>query len=179
MPTLYIIDGYGQFFRAFHAIRTPMSSPVTKEPTNMTFGFVGMMLKLLRGEGKHMAAAGGKPDYVVVALDVSGDTGTFRSQLYPEYKAQRPPIPEALPAQIDRAIAMLTEIGVPLLGSEGFEADDVIATLVTRLRKEHPDLRVRIIAKDKDLKQLLDAKAAVEMYDVHTDNLITEETWKA
>jgi len=179
MPTLYIIDGYGQFFRAFHAIRTPMSSPVTKEPTNMTFGFVGMMLKLLRGEGKHMAAAGGRPDYVVVALDVSGDTGTFRSQLYPESKAQRPPIPEALPAQIDRAIAMLTEIGVPLLGSEGFEADDVIATLVTRLRKEHPDLRVRIIAKDKDLKQLLDAKAAVEMYDVHTDNLITEETWKA
>ncbi len=179
MPTLYIIDGYGQFFRAFHAIRTPMSSPVTKEPTNMTFGFVGMMLKLLRGEGKHMAAAGGKPDYVVVALDVSGDTETFRSELYPEYKAQRPPIPEALPAQIDRAMAMLKEIGVPMLGSPGFEADDVIATLVTRLRKEHPDLRVRIIAKDKDLKQLLDAKAAVEMYDVHTDNLITEETWKA
>ena len=59
--TLYLIDGYAQFFRAYHAIRTPMTSPVTKEPTNMTFGFVGMLLKLLRGEGKHMAAAGGKP----------------------------------------------------------------------------------------------------------------------
>ncbi|MBX3378127.1 MAG: DNA polymerase I [Phycisphaeraceae bacterium] len=207
MPTLYIIDGYGQFFRAFHAIRTPMSSPVTKEPTNMTFGFVGMLLKLLRGEGKHMAAAGGKPDYVVVALDVSGDRGTFRSQLYPEYKAHRPEIPEALPPQVDRALALLKEIGVPVVGSEGFEADDVIATLVTRLREEHPDLRVRIIAKDKDLKQLLsgtvngrdsetgEGKAAkqqssksaketehgggsVEMYDVHTDTLITEETLK-
>lgn len=201
MPTLYIIDGYGQFFRAFHAIRTPMSSPVTKEPTNMTFGFVGMLLKLLRGEGKHMAAAGGKPDYVVVALDVSGDRGTFRSQLYPEYKAHRPEIPEALPPQVDRALAMLKEIGVPVVGSEGFEADDVIATLVTRLREEHPDLRVRIIAKDKDLKQLLSGTAnergreggrlrdsevggaeagagGVEMYDVHTDTLITEETLK-
>ena len=50
MPTLYLIDGYAQFFRAYHAIRTPMTSPVTKEPTNMTFGFLGMLLKLLRGE---------------------------------------------------------------------------------------------------------------------------------
>ena len=49
MPTLYIIDGYAQFFRAYHAIRTPMTSPVTKEPTNMTYGFLGMLLKLLRG----------------------------------------------------------------------------------------------------------------------------------
>ena len=55
--TLYLIDGYAQFFRAYHAIRTPMSSPVTKEPTNMSFGFIGMLLKLLRGEGK----LGGKP----------------------------------------------------------------------------------------------------------------------
>ena len=47
MKTLYLIDGYAQFFRAYHAIRTPMTSPVTKEPTNLTFGFVGMLLKLL------------------------------------------------------------------------------------------------------------------------------------
>ena len=102
MPTLYLIDGYAQFFRAFHAIRTPMSSPVTKEPTNMTFGFVGMLLKLLRGEGKAMAAAGGRPDYIAVTLDVSGDRGTFRSELYKEYKAHRPEMPEAMPPQIER-----------------------------------------------------------------------------
>ena len=48
MPSLYLIDGYAQFFRAYHAIRTPMTSPVTKEPTNMSFGFLGMLLKLLR-----------------------------------------------------------------------------------------------------------------------------------
>ena len=69
-----------------------MSSPVTKEATNLTFGFIGMLLKLLRGEGK-IAADGGRADYVAVALDVSGDRGTFRSQIYPEYKATRPPPP--------------------------------------------------------------------------------------
>src|SRR5215831_3153212 len=178
MPTLYLIDGYAQFFRAFHAIRTPMSSPVTKEPTNMTFGFIGMLLKLLRGEGKAMAAAGGKPDYVAVAIDVSGDRGTFRSQIYADYKATREEPPEALFPQVDRCLAMLKELGVPIIGAEGFEADDVIATLVTRLRKEHPDLRIRIIAKDKDLKQLLeqaaDSTGGVEMFDIHTD-VVTDE----
>jgi DNA polymerase I len=182
MPTLYLIDGYGQFFRAFHAIRTPMTSPVTGEPTNMTFGFVGMLLKLVRGEGPNMQRAGGAPDYIAVALDVSGDRGTFRTQIYPDYKANRDEAPELIGPQIDRCLAMLQEIGVPLLGAEGFEADDVIATLVTRLRQQHPELRIRIVAKDKDMKQLLEQVPAegggVEMYDVHTDTLIDEECFQ-
>src|SRR5262249_15023272 len=155
MPTLYIIDGYAQFFRAYHAIRTPMTSPVTKEPTNMTFGFVGMLLKLLRGEGKIRDVPGAQADYVVVTIDVSGDRETFRSELYPEYKANRPPPPNDLFPQVERAMAILRQIGVPIVGTEGFEADDVIATLVTQLRRAHPGLRIRIISKDKDLKQLL------------------------
>ncbi|MFM9995975.1 MAG: DNA polymerase I [Phycisphaerales bacterium] len=182
MPTLYLIDGYAQFFRAYHAIRTPMSSPVTKEPTNMTFGFVGMMLKLLRGQEKRMIEAGGPPDYVAVAIDVSGDKETFRSELYPEYKANRPPPPSDLFVQVDRCLAMLREIGVPIVGAEGFEADDAIATLVSRLRREHPDLRVRIISKDKDLKQLLEGSGAegrVELYDIHSDTIIDEAALKA
>lgn len=166
MKTLYLIDGYAQFFRAYHAIRTPMTSPVTGEPTNMTFGFTGMLLKLLRGEEKHMS---GKPDYVAVVLDVSGDRGTFRSQIYEDYKATRPEPPEDLKPQVDRCLTMLEAVGVPVIGSEGFEADDVIATLVTRLRKEHPDLHIRIISKDKDLKQLLDD---AELYDIHKDEVI-------
>lgn len=175
-PTLYLIDGYAQFFRAYHAIRTPMSSPVTKEPTNMTFGFIGMLLKLLRGGGA-VGADGGKPDYVAVTLDVSGDRGTFRSELYPDYKAHRPPPPEDLGPQVDRCLDTLRKIGVPIIGSEGFEADDVIATLVTRLRNEHPDLRIRIISKDKDLKQLLD-ESRTELLDIHTDVVISAATLK-
>jgi DNA polymerase-1 len=180
MPTLYIIDGYAQFFRAYHAIRTPMSSPVTKEPTNMTFGFVGMLLKLLRGEGKIKDAPDARADYVVVTIDVSGDKETFRSELYPEYKANRSAPPEDLGPQVDRALALLGAMGIPVVGSAGFEADDVIATLVTRLRKERPDLRIRIISKDKDLKQLLcDAEGnCVQLYDIHTDLLVTEASLK-
>ena len=173
MPTLYIIDGYAQFFRAYHAIRNPMSSPVTKEPTNLTYGFTGMLLKLLRGGEKHMD---GPPDYLVVALDVSGDRGTFRSEIYPEYKATRPPAPEDLPVQVERCLSMLEAMGVPVIGAEGFEADDVIASVIDRLRDDFPDLKVRIVSKDKDLKQLLaDGERAVEMYDVHTDTVIDTE----
>ncbi len=156
MPTLYLIDGYAQFFRAYHAIRTPLTSPVTKEPTNMTFGFVGMLLKLLRGEGR----IGGKPDYIAVTLDVSGDRGTFRSQLYPQYKANRSEPPSDLEVQVERCLSMLRDAGIPILGAEGFEADDVMATLVSRLRASHPDLTIRLISKDKDLKQLLRGEPA-------------------
>lgn len=176
MKTLYLIDGYAQFFRAYHAIRTPMTSPVTKEPTNMTFGFIGMLFKLLRGEGN----LGGSPDYVAVTLDVSGDRGTFRSQLYPDYKAHRPEPPEDLGPQVDRCLALLEAIGVPIVGAPEFEADDVIATLVAKLRARHPDLKIRIISKDKDLKQLLrdegPGEPGVELYDVHTDLVITATT---
>ncbi|MCC6660086.1 MAG: DNA polymerase I [Phycisphaerales bacterium] len=182
MPTLYIIDGYAQFFRAYHAIRTPMSSPVTKEPTNMTFGFVGMLLKLLRGQEKRMAESGGRPDYLVVTIDVSGDTETFRSGLYPEYKANRPEPPGDLFPQVGRCLQLLEAIGVPVLGAAGYEADDVIGTLVRTLRESHPDLRIRIVSKDKDLKQLLEGtgpSGRVGLYDVHTDLLIDEEHLRA
>ncbi len=170
-PTLYLIDGYAQFFRAYHAIRTPMSSPVTKEPTNMSFGFIGMLLKLLRGEGN----LGGRPDYVALTLDVSGDRGTFRTQMYTEYKANRSPPPSDLAPQVDRMLATMKAIGMPIIGAEGFEADDVIATLVSALRARHPDLRIRIISKDKDLKQLL-VHDHVSLYDVHKDEEITAAT---
>ncbi len=176
MKTLYLIDGYAQFFRAYHAIRNPMTSPVTKEPTNMTFGFVGMLLKLLRASDPHLQNDGA-PSYVAVALDVSGDTGTFRSQLYPEYKANRDAPPEDLFPQVERCLRMLEAIGVPLLGAEGFEADDVIATIASTYSEKHPDVRVRIVSKDKDLKQLLgEGTPATEMYDIHTGDLITAHT---
>ncbi len=174
MKTLYLIDGFAQFFRAYHAIRTPMSSPVTGEPTNMTYGFVGMLLKLLRNDGKHLKDDGAV-SYLAVALDVGGDKGTFRSELYPEYKANRDEPPEDLRPQVDRALALLEEIGVPVIGCAGYEADDILATIATDFSSKHPDIRVRIISKDKDLKQLLGEGAPpTEMYDLHKDELITE-----
>ncbi len=165
MKTLYLVDGHAQFFRAFHAIRTPMSSPATKEPTNATFGFVGMLLKALREI---------RPDYLAVAIDVTGDRETFRSEMYPAYKATREAAPEALGPQIRRCISLLGEIGVPVIGCPGFEADDVLATIVSRERSEHPEgLLIRIVSKDKDLQQLLES-GRVEMYDIPTEEMLDE-----
>ncbi|MBQ72013.1 MAG: hypothetical protein CMJ67_03815, partial [Planctomycetaceae bacterium] len=118
---LWLIDGYAQFFRAFHAIRTDMRSPVTSEPTNMTYGFVDMLLKL---QNVH------HPKRLAVVLDVSGDRGTFRNQIYPEYKANRDAPPSELKPQVERCLSLLGQLGIPVYGSEGFEADDVIATIV-------------------------------------------------
>ncbi|MHC5002799.1 MAG: 5'-3' exonuclease, partial [Planctomycetota bacterium] len=156
--TLYLIDGHAQFFRAYHAIRSGMQSPVTKEPTNMTFGFVGMLLKVLRQY---------RPDYLAVAIDVAGDRETFRSVIYPEYKANRESAPDDFHPQVERCLDLLEQMHVPVVGEEGVEADDVIATVVRRLRAEHPELDIRIVSRDKDLAQILDEH--VELFDVHTD----------
>ncbi|MBC22511.1 MAG: DNA polymerase I [Phycisphaerae bacterium] len=156
--TFYLIDGYAQFFRAFYAIRTPMSSPVTHEPTNMTYGYCDMMRKLVRQHD---------PAFLAVALDVGGDQENFRAEIYPEYKANRNETPEEFPVQVDRCLELMEQMAVPVYGHEGSEADDVIATIVKRVRAEHPDIRIRIISRDKDLSQLLDEN--VELYDVHKD----------
>src|SRR5690606_21722646 len=82
---------------------------------------------------------------------------TFRPGLYPEDKATRAATPEDLRPQVARCLAVLKDIGVPILGVAGVEADDVIAALAEQRRRDHPDLRIRVISKDKDLKQLLRA----------------------
>lgn len=161
-PTLYIIDGFAQIFRAYHAIRS-LTSPVTQEPTNATFGWVGMLLKLFKQA---------KPnDYIVVALDVSSDRGTFRSQIYPDYKANRDAPPEDLAPQVIRIKEICDTWDIPMIGVEGFEADDVIATLCDRFNNQ-PDLNIKIISKDKDLQQLI--SPTVSMIDIHKDTFVDE-----
>ncbi|MCH8822918.1 MAG: DNA polymerase I [Planctomycetes bacterium] len=162
--TLYLIDGHAQFFRAYHAIRPGMTSPVTKEPTNMTFGFVGILLKLLRDY---------KPDYLAVAIDVSGDRESFRSEIYPEYKANREKAPDDFHPQVDRCLEILKLLNVPIFGLESVEADDVIATLARQLEEDHDDLNIRIISRDKDLSQLITDR--VELFDIHKDELVSPE----
>jgi DNA polymerase-1 len=159
-PTLYLIDGHAQMFRAYHAIRGGMTSPVTGEPTNATFAFAGLLLKLFKDY---------RPTHVAMAID-SDDRATFRHELYPEYKANRSAPPEDFAPQIPRMLEVARRMGIPILEVPGDEADDIMATLATRLTAEeggHPQLRVRLVAKDKDLEQVLSER--VTLFDAHTD----------
>jgi len=159
--TLYVIDGHAQIFRAYHAIRTELTSPVTGETTQAVYGFAVMMLKLL---SKY------NPDYLAVAIDMPGKT--FRDELYDQYKATRTPAPEDLHTQAQRIFEMIRLFGVPLIGVEGAEADDVIATIVRQVHEDDAwqGVDVRIVSRDKDLEQLLDDR--VTMFDIHKDETI-------
>ena len=168
MSSLYIIDGHAQFFRAYYAIRNPMSSPATGEPTNMVYGFTAMLLKLLRDE---------KPEHLAVVIDVASDQETFRSEIDPEYKANREAAPDDFGGQVDRCIEVLEVLDIPVLGEPVVEADDVIASLVKRVRNEHPAMDIRIISRDKDLTQLIDDH--VELFDAHKgQTVIPDDVFK-
>jgi DNA polymerase-1 len=160
-PRVVLIDGHAQFFRAYYAIRSGMTSPITSEPTNLTYGFISMLLKLLREN---------PPEYLAVVIDVAGDRETFRSEIFPAYKANRDHAPDDFHPQVERCLEVLNHMGIPVLGEAGVEADDVIATIARTVAKEHDDLRVRIVSRDKDLTQLLSDR--VEMYDPYKDELV-------
>lgn len=164
MSSLYIIDGHAQFFRAYYAIRTPMTTPVTGDPTNMVYGFTAMLLKLLRVE---------KPEHIAVVIDVASDQETFRSEIDPEYKANREEAPDDFGGQVDKCLDVLEALDIPVLGEPVVEADDVIASLVKRMRQEEPDLNIRIISRDKDLTQLIDDH--VELFDAHKGQTVTPD----
>lgn len=165
---LYLIDGYGQIFRAYYAIRGGMQSPVTGEPTHAVFGFTGMLIKLFTQL---------KPDYVAVAIDGPGKT--FRDEIYAEYKATREATPQDLIVQIPRVLELIDAFGIPAVSHPGLEADDVIATITQKVldNPEYADVHVRIVSRDKDLEQLLGER--VTMYDIHKDEEIDVETLKA
>ena len=159
--TLYLIDGHAHFFRAYHAIRTAMTSPVTQEPTNMTYGFTAMLLKLMRDYS---------PDYLAVVIDVAGDRESFRSEIYPDYKANREPPPSDFKPQVTRCLEVLEAFGIPVLGQDRVEADDVIATISKQIGAVDNGINVRIISKDKDLTQI--NFPGVEMFDIYKDEVV-------
>ncbi len=138
--TLLLIDGSSYFYRAYHAIRGLSNSQGMS--TNAVFGVVRMLLKEL----KHIA-----PDYVAVVFDAKGKT--FRHELYPQYKANRPPMPEDLQEQVEPLHAIVNALGLPLLSVDGVEADDVIGCLATRAAAQ--GMEVIISTGDKDLAQLV------------------------
>ncbi|MEM7230364.1 MAG: DNA polymerase I [Planctomycetota bacterium] len=159
---IVLIDGHAQFFRAYYAIRGGMTSPVTKESTNLTFGFISMLLRLLREQ---------PPEYLAVVIDVSGDRETFRSEIYPEYKANRDAAPDDFHPQVERCLEFLNFLKIPVIGVAGVEADDVMATIAKRVHESDDDHVLRIVSRDKDLTQLLNAD--VEMYDPYKDELVS------
>ena len=140
---LYIIDGHAHIYAAYYA---PMSQRLTSpsgEPTKATYIFTAAILGLIQ---RH------EPDMLAVALDSKAPT--FRTEIYTEYKANRPPMPDDMPAQIDRIEQILEAMNIPILRLDGFEADDIIGTLAKKAAKR--GIETYICAKDKDMYQLVD-----------------------
>ena len=139
MTRLVLIDGSSYLFRAFHAL--PPLTNAQGEPTGALFGVVNMLRATLKE----------KPDYVAFVLDASGPT--FRDDLYPAYKANRPPMPDELRAQVQPMRRIVEALGFPLLCVDGVEADDVIGTLALQGAAQGMD--VTISTSDKDFAQLV------------------------
>jgi len=139
-PTLFLIDGSNQMYRAYHAIRGLTRSD--GKSTNATYGFITMLRKLL---------ADHQPQYIAASFDVRGKT--FRSDVSAEYKANRAPMPGDLAEQVPWVHEACEALGVPILTLEGFEADDVIGTLATQARSH--GFQTAIVTGDKDFFQLV------------------------
>ena len=144
MPHLVLIDGPNYVFRAFHAVRHNLTNS-RGEPTNAVFGYVQMLRSILKDLG---------PTHVAVAFDPKG--GTFRNQMYADYKAHRPPMPEELAAQWPWVHDVTDAFNLNRICIENYEADDVIATLAKQAEAKGWD--VTIVSTDKDLMQLVSDK---------------------
>jgi DNA polymerase I len=143
---VYAVDAHSLIFQVFHAL-PEMSSP-RGEQVGAVFGFVRDMLYLIEEK---------KPDALICAFDLSGPT--FRSGLYDQYKAERGEMPEELVGQIPKIEQALAALGIPVLTSEGFEADDVLAT-IARICDER-GANCYIVTGDKDCRQLITDRVAV------------------
>jgi DNA polymerase-1 len=140
MKTLLLVDGSSYLYRAFHAL--PDLRNRLNEPTGAIYGVLNMLRRL----HKDYAA-----DYSACVFDAKGRT--FRSDLYPQYKATRPPMPDELGSQIEPLCEAIRALGWPLLVVEGVEADDVICTLATRAAQE--GVKSIVSTGDKDIAQLV------------------------
>ncbi|MCB1553477.1 MAG: DNA polymerase I [Xanthomonadales bacterium] len=172
MTRLVLIDGSSYLYRAYHAHQG--FSNKAGEPTGALFGIVNMLRATLKEQ----------PDYVAFVVDASGPT--FRDALYADYKANRPPMPDDLRAQVEPMMELVAALGLPVLRIGGVEADDVIGTLA--LRAAEQGVEVVVSTSDKDFAQLvrpgvrlintmsgstLDSDAAViEKFGVRADQIV-------
>src|SRR5438552_13172498 len=145
-PVVYLIDGSSQMYRAFHApVRTAEGGLLRNaqgRPTNAVYIFVTMLRKLINEQ---------KPEYIAASFDLPGRT--FRDDLAADYKANRAPMPDELGEQIPMVHAACEALGVPILTSARYEADDVIGTLAEKAAAAGFD--VAIVTGDKDFFQLV------------------------
>ncbi|GAB0150276.1 DNA polymerase I [Marichromatium sp. PS1] len=152
---LILVDGSSYLFRAYHAM--PKLTNSRGEPTGALIGVLNMLRKLIETY---------RPDYLAVVFDASGKT--FRNDLYADYKAHRPPMPEDLREQIAPLHTIIETMGLPLLCVPGVEADDVIGTLATQAAES--GIRTLISTGDKDMAQLVDDQ--VHLINTMTDALL-------
>ncbi|BAX97840.1 DNA polymerase [Mycobacteroides stephanolepidis] len=147
-PTLLLLDGNSLAFRAFYALPAENFKTQSGLTTNAVYGFTSMLINLLRDEA---------PTHVAAAFDVSRKT--FRSERYPEYKATRSATPDEFRGQIDITKEVLQALGITVLAEEGFEADDIIATLATQGQAE--GFKVYVVTGDRDSLQLVNEDVTV------------------
>ncbi len=156
-----LVDATAFCYRAFYALRNLSTS--YGQPTNAVFGFVKMIKKIIDEY---------RPDYIAVCFDVSRDT--FRSKKFAEYKMQRPSMPDSLVSQIPLIKEVVSAFGLKLVEKEGFEADDLIATLARKAASEK--FSVTIISSDKDILQLVDGN--IKVFSPYKDEGVTYDTDK-
>jgi DNA polymerase-1 len=149
-PRLLLLDGHSLAYRAFFALPVEKFSTTTGQPTNAVYGFTSMLINVLRDEA---------PTHVGVAFDVGRHT--FRTDTYPEYKGTRKETPTDFRGQVDLIKEVLTALNVQSLQVEGYEADDVIATLA--VQGEADGMDVLIVTGDRDALQLVNDNVTVLM----------------
>ena len=161
MTKVCLIDGSGYIFRAFYALPT-MTAP-DGTPVNAVYGFVTMFMRLLKNVDC---------DYCVVLFDAKRQN--FRNEIFAEYKATRPEIPELLKPQFDLIHEAVEVMNIPYVLQEGYEADDLIATYAKQAKEA--GMEAVVVSADKDLMQLI--KDGVRYYDGMKDKFFTPEDVK-
>ena len=147
-PTLLLIDGHSLAFRAFYALNPDSFKNQEGQHTNAVHGFISMMLSLIEGE---------KPTHICVAFDVSRES--FRTQEYPEYKGTRGETPEEFIGQTELLVEALAAMRITSVSREGYEADDLIASLARQ--GERAGMQVLIVSGDRDTFQLISDSTTV------------------
>jgi DNA polymerase-1 len=156
MKVLYLFDGSAFLYRSFFAL--PPLTTSSGFPTGAIYGFLRSILAILKTE---------KPNYMAIAFDLPAPTQ--RKLAYSEYKSQRPPTPDPLKVQIPVIKELINLLGIKLLEMPGYEADDLIAYLTQKAKKE--GFKVKIYSPDKDVLQLVDGSQVVVI------NPISEEVF--